>query len=257
LNDHVVVTGAGRVGRSVVDALSHLGLPFVLIDSDDRRVEHARTAGLPIIYGDASQPIVLEAAGVLHARAVLITVPAFADVSSIARTVRQLRPDMPIIARADGTEAVRALYALGIQEVTSPEFEASIEMTRQAMMYFNVPAHDVLRVAGEIRRQRYEVSEIQHATGMSLMAQIGDMARHLEFVWLGVPPGSPFDARTLASLKLRTTMGVSIVGIIRDGTLTANPDGDAELHAGDLVAVLGTRDPVTKFSSALRGGPAQ
>lgn len=156
LSDHVVIAGSGRVGRSVADALSHLTLPFVLVESDDRRVQQARAAGLPVIYGDASQPVVLDAAGIRRAQAILVTVPAFSDVRSIVRAGRQLRPDLPIIARADGPDAVRALYALGIQEVTSPEFEAAIEMTRQALMYFNVPASDILRVASAMRRERYD-----------------------------------------------------------------------------------------------------
>src|SRR5262249_40072880 len=45
LDDHVVVAGAGRVGRTIADALAHLGLPFVLIEMDDRRFQDVRTAG--------------------------------------------------------------------------------------------------------------------------------------------------------------------------------------------------------------------
>jgi CPA2 family monovalent cation:H+ antiporter-2 len=155
LTDHVVIAGSGRVGRSIAGALSHLELPCVLIEFDDRRVAQAREAGLPVIYGDASQQLVLEAAGFRRARAMLITVPAFPDVRSILAAGRRLRPDLPIIARADGPEAVRSLYGLGVQEVTSPEFEAAIEMTRQALMYFNVPAQDILQVASAMRRERY------------------------------------------------------------------------------------------------------
>src|SRR5207237_691216 len=118
----------------------------------------ARVAGLPVIYGDASQSIVLEAAAISRARAILVTVPAFPDVRSIVTTARQLQPDLAIIARADGREAVQALYALGIEEVTSPEFEAAIEMTRQALIHCNVPAHEILRVASAIRRQRYDLA---------------------------------------------------------------------------------------------------
>jgi hypothetical protein len=40
-------------------------------------------------------------------------------------------------------------------EATSPEFEAAIEMTGQALMHFNLPERDVLRVASTIRRERY------------------------------------------------------------------------------------------------------
>ncbi len=253
LSGHVIVAGSGRVGTSIADALSHLTLPFVLIESDDRRVQQARVAGRPVIYGDASQVVVLEAAGLHEARAVLITVPAFTDVRNIVRSVRQVRPDLPIIARADGVEAVRALYALGIQEVTSPEFEAAIEMTRQALMYFNVPAHEVLRVASAIRHEGYDLKRESGATGLALMAQIGEMARHLEFTWVGVPPDSPFDGRTLDELRIRSTIGASVVAIIRDNALVANPDGQARLHAGDLVALLGTRDQIERFRQAMPG----
>ena len=57
LSNHVLVAGWGRVGRSVGDALSHLNLPYVLVEFDDRRVRQARAAGVPVIYGDASQTV--------------------------------------------------------------------------------------------------------------------------------------------------------------------------------------------------------
>lgn len=252
LSDHVIIAGAGRVGRSIADALARLSLPFVVIEFDDRRVQQARVAGRPVIYGDASQAVVLEAAGLRRARAILVTVPAFADVRNIVRAGRYLRADLPIIARADGTEAVRALYALGIQEVTSPEFEAAIEMTRQALMYFNVPAHDVLRVASAIRHERYDFGEDQAQSGLALMKQIGDIGRQLDFTWVGLPSDSPFDGRTLAELEIRATTGGSVVGIIRDGALVANPHGEFRLERGDLVAVLGTREQISAFDRAMR-----
>jgi CPA2 family monovalent cation:H+ antiporter-2 len=253
---HIIVAGAGRVGRSIADALSHLELPFVLVESDVRRVQQARQDSLPIIYGDASQPVVLAAAGLETARALLITVPAFPDVRTIVRVARQRRPELPIIARAESAEAVVALYALGIQEVASPEIEAAIEMTQQALIYFNVPAHDVLRVASAIRHERYERAREGGDTGLAMMTQIGDMARQLDFIWVGLPADSPFDGRTLGELRLRGTSGVTVVGIIRHGTLIPNPDGESRLERGDLVAVLGTRDQIGRFEQAMRAQTA-
>lgn len=249
---HVIVAGAGRVGRSIADALQRLDLPFVLVESDDRRVQQAREAGLPVIYGDAAQAVVLEAAGIQTARAMLITVPAFPDVRTIVRVGRQLRPELPMIARAEDGEAVVSLYALGIQEVASPEIEAAIEMTQQALMYFNVPAHDVLRVASAIRHERYERARGGMESGLGMMSQIGEIARQLDFTWVGVPAGSAFDGRSLVDLRVRSTTGATIVGIIRDGELVANPDGDSRLRRGDLVAVLGTRDQIARFEQSMR-----
>jgi CPA2 family monovalent cation:H+ antiporter-2 len=253
LSDHIVVAGGGRVGRGIADALAHLNLPAVLIELDDRHVQHARLAGLPVVFGDAVQPVVLEAAGIRRARAILVTVPAFPDVRAIVRSVQQLRADLPIIARADSHDAVQALYALGIQEITSPEFEAAIEMTRQALLRFNVPAHEILRVASAIRRERYKLGDAGAPAALATSTHISEVARHLEFTWLELPSGTPFDGRTLEELRIRTATGASIAGIIHRESLVANPDGQARLRAGDLVGVLGTRDQIARFERAAEG----
>ena len=123
-----------------------------------------------------------------------MTVPAYADVRNIVAAVRQMHPDLPVIARADSSDAVRDLYALGIQEVTSPEFEAAIEMTRQALLYFHVPATEVLSVASAIRHERYLQAD---QTGLALMSQLNAVARHLDVDWVSVPAESPLDGKTL------------------------------------------------------------
>jgi CPA2 family monovalent cation:H+ antiporter-2 len=254
LSDHIVIAGAGRVGRSIADALSHLGLPCALIESNDRRVQQARAAGLPVVYGDASGAAVLEAASLARARALLVTVPSFADVRGIVHAARQLRGDVPIIARADGFEAIVALYGLGIQEVASPEVEAGIEMTRQALEYLDVPAHDVLRVASVIRRERYGMRGADLDARRALIPQLGEITRQLDFSWLRLPEESPLAGRSLGDLQLRSRTGVVVVGIVRGGTLVPNPDAHEHLGAGDLVAVLGTRAQIERFEEAARAG---
>ena len=250
LSNHVLIAGWGRVGRSVGDALSHLNLPYVLVESDDRRVRQARVAGVPGIYGDASQTVVLEAAGVSRARAMLVTVPAFLDVRNIVRAARHVRPDLPIVARADSAEAIQGLYALGVQEVASPEFEAAIEMTRQALIHLNVPAYDILRVASAIRRERYGVPGEELLDQRAILTQVGEVTRHLDFAWLRLPGDSPFDGRTLGELQIRSTTGASIVALVHGGVLTANPEGQVRLEAEDLLAVLGTRDQIGRVEEA-------
>jgi K+/H+ antiporter YhaU regulatory subunit KhtT len=55
----------------------------------------------------------------------------------------------------------------------------------------------------------------------------------------------------LDNLRIRSTIGASVVAIIRDASLVANPDGQAHLHTGDLVAVLGTREQIERFRQAM------
>jgi len=155
LANHVVIAGGGRVGRTIADTLHGLNLPSVLVELDDRRVQHARRAGLAVIYGDASQAVVLEAAHLARARTLLVTVPGYIDVRAIVQAARRIRSDLSIIARADGPDAVRDLYSLGIEDVTSPEFEAAIEMTREALIHLAIPTDEVQRVTTTMRRERY------------------------------------------------------------------------------------------------------
>ena len=250
LSDHIIVAGAGRVGRSIADALSHLGLSSVLVEFDDARVQQARKAGLPVIYGDATQAVVLEAAALARARAMVVTVPAFTDVRNIVTTARRLRGDIPVIARADGPEAIRGLYDLGVEEVASPEFEAGIEMTRQALVHLDVPAHDILRVASFLRRERYGLGGAELATQRGMWPLLGEVTRELDFSWIRVPSGSAFHDRTIADLRIRTETGASIVGILRGRRVSANPEATERLQAGDVVAVLGTRDQIARFERA-------
>ena len=155
LADHVVIAGGGRVGRTIADTLHGLNLPSVLVELDDRRVQHARRAGLAVIYGDATQAVVLEAAHLARARTLLVTVPGYIDVRAIVQAARRIRSDLSIIARADGPDAVRDLYSLGIEDVTSPEFEAAIEMTREALIHLAIPTDEIQRVTTTMRRERY------------------------------------------------------------------------------------------------------
>ena len=152
LSDHVVIAGGGRIGRSIADALAALDIPFVLVELDDRRFQLARRAGLAVIYGDASHPVVLEAAHLARACSLLVTVPTYTDVRAIVETARRIQPDVFIAARADGPDAVHDLYALGVEEVTSPEFEAAIQMTRDALARLARSPDEIQRVTTSMRR---------------------------------------------------------------------------------------------------------
>ncbi|MGE5244208.1 MAG: cation:proton antiporter [Betaproteobacteria bacterium] len=252
--DHVIVAGAGRVGRTIADALAQLTLPCVLVELDDRRVQQARAAGLAIVYGDASHAVVLDAAGLSRARALLVTVPTYPDVRAIVRSARRVRPDLAIVARAEGPQAVQDLYALGIEEVTSPEFEAAIEMTRVALMHLNLAPHEILQVASDIRRARYG-GTTQPADSRTAITR--EVTRQLDFAWIALPPHSPFDGRTIGELQVRTRLGAAVVAVIHAGSLSANPDAHAPLAAGDLVAVLGTREQIARFELAADPAPPE
>jgi len=143
LSGHVVIIGGGRVGQHVARVLHRLALPFVVVELDYRRVESVRSEGFPVIYGDAGQEIVLEAATIHRARLLINTVPAVVVSRSIVDLIRRTRPSLKVIARAGSIDEMRMLFESGVAEVVQPEFEAGLEMARQALDYLEVPPADV------------------------------------------------------------------------------------------------------------------
>ncbi len=144
------------MGKTVAGVLQRLGLPFVLIDLDQHRLESCRALGLPVIYGDASHPVVLEAAGLSRACVLLITTASPLVSTATASHARQLRPDLHIVARTESEELLEDLHALGVHEVVMPQMEAGLEVTRQALLHLQVPDQQIERFADEVRREFYQ-----------------------------------------------------------------------------------------------------
>jgi voltage-gated potassium channel len=69
LRDHFIICGYGQVGRTVVDQLERLEIPFVLIDTNEGLYRELLNNGTPVIQGDAKRHDVLVKAGLERARA--------------------------------------------------------------------------------------------------------------------------------------------------------------------------------------------
>ncbi len=248
LHDHIVIAGGGRVGLYVANVVQRLGLGLVIIELDQRQVEQAKEAQLPIIYGDASQPVVLEAAHVGQARLVLITTPAIESTRSIALQVHRMNPSVHIVARAEGIEAVRALHECGVYEVVQPEFEASLEITRQALLHFDIPPTDIQRFTDSIRQSLYAPLYQGHQSYQTI-AQLQSATRLLEVSWATLTPDSPLVGQSIEAARIRSRTGASVVAILREGELYPNPEGSYRLAAGDLIAVLGSVEQHASFET--------
>jgi CPA2 family monovalent cation:H+ antiporter-2 len=156
LHDHIIIAGYGRVGRYIANLLSRLDHAYVVIERDQGRLDTLKAACVPVIYGDAASPVVLEAAGIHHARLLLVAVSAGIDVEGIVRRARALNPQLHIVARATRLGQLEVLRALGIHEVVQPEFEAGLEMVRQTLLHFAVPPLEIERLSDEVRAEHYK-----------------------------------------------------------------------------------------------------
>jgi monovalent cation:H+ antiporter-2, CPA2 family len=237
LSGHVVLAGAGRVGCHVAQVLRCLDLSFVLIELDSRRFEESKKEGFPIIYGDASQKIVLETAQLDKAGLLVITIPAIAVSQEIVLQARQIKPVLDILARAEGVQQMKALYEKGVDKVIQPEFEAGLEITRQALLHLHLPPTEIMRYTDAFRHDSCSLS-FTDDDEVERIALLLDGGRSLELNWLIVHQRSPLNGRTIGETAIRTHTGASVVGVMRKGILHPNPGPEFRFAPGDSIAVI-------------------
>ncbi len=254
ISDHIIIVGYGRVGRYTANVLQRLNLPCVVIDLDQQAVEQVRAAGLPGLYGDASSEHVLEAAGVHRARLLLVTVPAAIDVELIVRRVRQLNPQLHIVARAARLGQIEALQSLGVYELVQPEFEAGLEMVRQTLLHFDRPTTEIQRLTDAVRHELYQPFTTLH-TEAAVLERLRRAGQSLEIEWYVVPPDSPLAGQTIGEAAIRNRTGASIVALLRGPHIHTNPGPDVVMVANDTIAALGTADQRGAFRHLLNNEP--
>jgi CPA2 family monovalent cation:H+ antiporter-2 len=238
LHAHVVIAGGGRVGQYVAGVLQRLELRFVVVELDQRRVQECHAAGMPVIYGDASHPVVLEAAAVTQARMLILTVPSVTVAQALVIRVQQLAPTLPIVARAEGVEHMERLHRLGVSEVVQPYFEAGLEIVRQALLALDVPATDIQHYTDAVREELY-APLYQTPAGSQTLTYLRRAMHLMDLTWVDVAETSCLVGHTIQEMRIRSTTGASVVAVIRDGTVVLNPEATHRFAAGDVVGVLG------------------
>ncbi|MBI4382153.1 MAG: cation:proton antiporter [candidate division NC10 bacterium] len=140
LANHIVICGCGRVGSEIVAQLKAQGIPYVVIELNPIRVDELRLQGEPCLFGDASNPHILKAAGVERAKLLAIT---HYDATAAEVTIKealQIRPALEVIARAHNPIELERLRSAGASEVVIPEFEAGMEFLRWTLEHLGASA---------------------------------------------------------------------------------------------------------------------
>lgn len=246
LSDHIIIVGSGRTGEYVARTLQQFEQPFIVIELDQWRFERCKEAGIPVIYGDATQEVVLQSAGIDTAHLLIDTSDSMIVTQVIATHVKRLNPRMHIVARADSIEQMQILHAQGLHEIVQPHFEAGLELARQAMMHMKMPLWQIQQHLDKVRLEMYAPLYVEHPE-YPLLSTLQNAASSLTIYWAQVSQESPLVGRSLAELGIRKRTGISVVGIIRDDKLMPNPSASQLFEAGDLVALLGSQDQVNAF----------
>lgn len=124
LKDHIIVIGAHRVGGELVRFLKKEKIPMVVLDFNPHQVETLLKEGIPVIYGDMSDPEIMDILDLENARMVISTSNDLADNRLLLENIKARHKHIPIILRAAKVEDAQRLYRLGADYVIIPDILA-------------------------------------------------------------------------------------------------------------------------------------
>ncbi len=138
--DHVVLIGAGRVGRLIAEGCRDAGRAFVVIEDQPDTARAATGHGWSVVLGNALDPDVLREAGVAQATKLLVAIPGGFEAGAIVRHARVMNPALYILSRAHSADEVEYLKGHGVDQVVLGEEELARTMLRMAGEQRQAPA---------------------------------------------------------------------------------------------------------------------
>lgn len=120
MKNHIIVVGAHRVGRTLINALGNHKDRLVVADFNPDLTSQLDADGYTVVFGDIADPSIQEAARISYASVVLSTMPDFEDNIILTRSVKNQNPKAKVIITAQYEEDVADLYRAGADYVARP-----------------------------------------------------------------------------------------------------------------------------------------
>ena len=203
------VVGQGEVGTTVASALAGAGIPHTTMDIEDARDVD--------VAGDATDPDDLSRAGVEDARTVILALPDDTLTEFAILVIRDLNPDIELIARAEKMENVQKMYRAGADYVLS-----LAAVSGRMLASTILDAEEVISLDKQV--------EVVRTTAPGLVG------------------------RTLAEADVRARTGCTIVAVERDGEVLTDLGPEFRIEGGDEVVIAGTDEGTNRFTEMLAYG---
>ena len=197
-----VVIGYGEVGQTIAGKLREADVNHTVLDQRD-------VEGVDVV-GDATDPDNLLAAGVDDARTVILALSEDTDTEFATLVIRDLNPDIEIIARAEESENVKKMYRAGVDYVL-----ALATVSGRMLASTILEDEDVISMDQQVEIIRTDA---------------GGLA-----------------GTTLGDAEVRARTGCTVVAVERNGTVLTDLGPDVEFDRGDSLVIAGTDAGVTRF----------
>ncbi len=211
MKEHYILCGFGSIGSTTAVKLDELGIPFVIIDSNQKSIDFAKQMSYPYICGNATEDAILIEAGIERAKGISICTSDEANNLFITLAARELNPDMYILVQANSLGIEKRLSRAGANQVVYPLKLGGKQIA------------DILSL--NYGKEKYDLGLV-HADQDFFGYQF---KKFTEFL----------DEKITISEIVKKTRAVSCVTLRRNiGTLIEDPDPETILNKGDTILLL-------------------
>jgi voltage-gated potassium channel len=222
LQDHVIVAGWGRVGRSIARYARRQGRPVVALEQDGDVV--VDEDDVPVIVGDATDEDALMAAGIDRATSLIAALGDSSANLALVLTARSLREDLRIVARIADDRDERKFIRAGADRVVNPY---DIGGSRMAAIAFRPHVAEFLDEVVHADDHDIDIHEVQvHAGSPAVGAEVGAIS-------------------SAAVIAVKTP----------DGSYSFNPPRDRTLSTGDVLIAVGSASQLADLAAVSRSSP--
>lgn len=215
VSDHCIICRYDEIAQGLIPRLEEYAIPYVVVEPDPVLAANLHAEDVVVVAGKRSAAVTYEALGTRRARLVFANL-SDAENTSVTLTVREVAPDIPILALAEDENSIDVLELSGATQV--------------------LPLKHQL---GEHLASRVTV-------GTPTAHRIG---RFEDLVIAEFPiENTSLPGRTIRDTRLRELTGLSIVMVWEGGKLLpARPE--TVLSAHSVLVVVGTEEQVTELDA--------
>ena len=236
-------------------ALRSTGIAYVILEQHGGVVREAREHDEVILFGDGTNPEVLERVGVKRARVIVFCIAA-PDVERRGVAVaRGLNPQLHIVVRTRYVAAIEELQHLGANEVVPEEFETSLEIFSRVLRRYGLPDSTLRREVASARRGHYEALRGPPPTA-HLVSSLAHLEKLVAIETVIVEPNAPAIGENAGTLNLRHQTGATVIAVIRGDAALYTPDPGFRFMEGDAVVLVGVAEGLTRGAVLFRAAIA-
>lgn len=152
----VIIAGVGRFGQVVNRLLVSNGIKTILLDYRVSQIDLMKRIGTKAYFGDASQPQVLNTAGLTHASAVVVAIDHQENSIKIVEYIKATHPHIKVLARAFDRGHSFLLRQAGADYVEHETYLSALEIGGCTMKALGLHPFYI-----EQQKARYKRIEIQ------------------------------------------------------------------------------------------------